>query len=405
VAGVAFFALISMLCYGRYANTQRLMLRRRRKTGTPQQPPSASASHRTWRGRGECPAVHDQVKSVRQISRADYGSLVYVLHTDRSKMFVKLHGHTWHGPVGTSRPPTEAWAEVYASQLANILGMDNMHCSVGFKLRLNRNLSILCTTDPDKCPVVDRKVTSVYQDPEGLYALAAALAPVKEWRSHDDLEYRAGTGIPMRLANEIRTALTSGLVPTSKVQLQVARDASSMMVLDFVLDNRDQQWLYIRRGPQIQRVVQVDKASTWAGLREGMCPRLQRQGVLDALRSRVFGEGGVQFSVQMHTPENRPDTLRRGWSQLCTFPRALAGALGSNRGVDGILDAMDAVEKEDPLLSAPIQPFILQNSNALWKLVAQNTETSLLRECMQAQLLLVASAIQRCSSESRLVLV
>jgi hypothetical protein len=368
-----------------------------------------------WRGLGKCPVLEDPVVSVRLVSqpasvlREQSGkSIVYSVRTaGGSSYFAKIHG-----PGGRNRGPLEAWHEVFASQFAEALGMDNVYCNRGVRLDVDHTLRFRCPAQPQgaaACATINPSRTIIFKDDATgqQYVLAAALSVIEEWHSHADAQ-------PV-FDEETITLLRGdsggdGVVPAHSAQK--LRDASSILALDFLIENHDLQWL-TTTGP---RYIQIDKGRAWRGLMDqGMCHQLlgkstpeEGDKAVSLMMSRKFD----QFGVQIQIPERAAGSLFVGRSgAVCAFPRVLAFKLSTASGVAGIMQELSVSMQADILLSLPVQQHMVEHARpgSYWwheaRLSQTGKHTGLFERCIETQLMLAASAIEGCRSKGTLILV
>jgi hypothetical protein len=375
-----------------------------------------------WRGLGKCPALDDPVVAVHRLAQnraadavgATIGdrrnvahSAVYSVKTaDGSSYMAKLHGP---GIKYSGRSPLEAWHEVFASQLANVLGIGNSYCNRGTRLDVDHQLRFRCR-GLVACARVDPAVVTVFRDASGQqYVFAAALAVIEAWSTHNDT---------VRVFDKETTGLLLGgaAVPTHAVQK--VRDASSILVLDFILDNHDKQFLTVRGpGGDDSQYIQIDKGRAWTDLERGMCSLLDREkeakGMVSALALRRFDWVPVEIELRRELWY-----INKAAGALCTYPRALVLKLADHQGLSGIMHELSSTMQADPLLSLPVLQYMVEHSRVggYWQTAGAKDGTGqggelllgnlgMFEACIATQLLLTTSAIEACRSKGTLRLV
>jgi hypothetical protein len=265
------------------------------------------------------------------------------------------------------------------------------------------------------CEKVDPAVATIFEDASGQqYVLAAALAVIEAWTTHEDTDR-------MFDKETTRLLLGSAAIPTHAAQK--VRDASSILVLDFILGNLDVQWLTVRslRGGH-SRYIQIDKGRAWNDLRHGICSLLDREEdpgkakrMVSALMLRRFEWIPVEIASRTHEKTQR--AVRKAGA-LCTYPRALALKLTDNQGLSGIIRELSTTTQVDPLLSLPVLPYMVEHSRvggywhtAGWSARGDSGQggelghLGMFEACIATQLLFTASAIEACKSKGALRLV
>jgi hypothetical protein len=268
-----------------------------------------------WSGYAKCPTLTDfeKIKNATRVQKSN--TTYFSLHTQNGmKYWVKLQKNLKHSRY-THELEQQAWFEVYTTQLASVLGISNAVCAVGAKIDLTEG-AFRCLPElrnTPACAAIPKDYIFLSDKGIGREYVLASVSWDVEWKMVHNFD------VDVRKMMQLKA-------PIDNKDVQRVVDASNVRLLDFLVENRDIQWLDIRG-----RYVQIDEGKAFLN-RFGVCAKMK-------IRGGTITNSGMFPVISPHEPD------------LCVYSEQVFSSISSQRAIDIRLRQMGQLMESDPLLA------------------------------------------------------